>query len=317
MKYINLDTQYGLVRVELVQNLFVEKYTEQLRHLHTRFQSEIGSGPPLGLFRGQNTVYVQNQTDKFIAIIDELNSYNINFPYCVNPDSLIGQDAAGQQLLNQLHRSFTTAHREYFAGKKILKWSDRFESNFTVSEKQLDRVLYLTEIINSMVHDTEFYMKTDRKPDNPKQVFQQVELIANVTNSNPYSDLGPYVTLEGSFTEYTEDDYKYFTDSDEFDTWVGRDILGKDFIHAYYDYDDPTNWDVSGQLGYSGKLAMDIGPTVKSDIIKSDNFRAWLDQYGVKYSEKMGGMPVGTVIEGKELLKKFGMPSHDIKVSFE
>ena len=317
MKYITIETQHGLVRIELLQNPFVEKYAERLRYLHTAYRSEIGNGPPLGLFRGTNSAYVQSQTNKFIDIINELNSYGINFPYSVEPDSLIHQDAAGQELLNRLHRSFTTAHRENFAGKKILKWSDRFESEFTVPDGQLDRVLYLTEIINSMVHDTEFFMSTAHKPTDPTQVLRQAELRADITNTNPHSDLGPYVTLEGAFKEYTADDYRYFSDSNEFDVWVGRDILGKDFIHAYYDCDDPTNWDVTGQIGYAGKVAMDIGPTSKSDIIKSDSFRAWLDQWGVEYSKKMGGMPLGTVIEGKDLLHRYGRPDYNIKVIFD
>jgi hypothetical protein len=317
MKYINLDTQHGLIRIQLLQNPFTDKYVAQLQKMHSVFQTEIRSGPPLGLFRGMDPVFVQKQTTTFINIIDELNAMGLEYPYVVTPDSLLKQDADGQELLNKLHRSFTTAHKSNQKGERTLFWNARSASNFIVTPEIIDRVLYLTEIINYTVHDTEFYMNTPRKTTDRSKVLNQIEVIANVTNDNPHSDLGPYNTLAGWFTSYTEEDYTYFSDSSEFDVWVGRDILGKDFIHAYYDCDDPTCWDVTGQLGYSGKIAMDVGPTVKSDIIKSDDFRAWLDQHRVEYSKKMGGMPVGTIIEGKELLKKFGMPNHDITVSFE
>ena len=317
MNYININTEQGLIRIKLLQNLFVEKYIVQLEKIYNVFQTEIRSGPPLGLFRGLDSKFVQEQTDKFITIVDELNSMGLNFPYQIHKDSLINQDDAAQDLLNKLHRSFTTSTKYHYAGNKILIWNERIESAFTIPDGKLARVLYLTEIVNEMVHDTEYYMKTHRKTSDRNKVLNQVELLANITNDNPYTDLGPYYTLKGWFTTYTEEDYSYFSDSNEYDVWVGRDILGKDFIHAYYDCDDPTNWDVTGSLGYSGKIAMDVGPTVKADILQSDNFHAWLDGYGVKYSKKMGGMPLGTIVEGKELLTLFGMPNHNIKVSFE
>lgn len=316
MKYINVETQHGLIRIQLVQNTFTEKYVAQLQKMYSIFDTIIQSGPPLGLFRGMNPAFIQSQTDKFISIIDEFNSLGLDFPYTVTKDSFTAQDEAGQDLLNKLHRSFTTANKCHFDGLPTLFWSDRFSSNFVVPEGKMDRVMYLTEIINSMVHDTEFYMNTPRKPVNRQDVVNQVEILASVTNDNPHSDLGPYSTLKGWFYCYTDEDYELFSDSDEYDVWVGRDILGKDFIHAFYDCDDPTNWDVTGSLGGAGKIGIDVGPVTKSAIIKSDSFRAWLDEYRVTYSKKMGGMPLGTVVVGREILTKFSMPEI-ISVSFE
>jgi hypothetical protein len=317
MKYINIETRHGLVKIQLLSNPFIEKYIPQVQKIHTVFQSEIRSGPWLGYFAGANPGWIKKNTQTLKSAVDGLNQLGLNFPFLVREDSLQTCDETAQDLLNQLHRCFTTANRDSFAGQTTLKWSDRFDSSFTVRKEDFDRMMYLTEIINDTVHNTEPFINTHRKTTDPSQVLRQIELLANVTNDNPFSDLGPYSTLKGWFVDFTDEDYEYFSDSDEFDVWVGRDILGKDFIHAYYDCDDPTNWDVTGSLGYSGKIAIDRGPVTKSSIIKSDQFRKWLDSYGVPYTKKMGAMPLGQVVEGKELLGSIMMPEHDIKVSFE
>ena len=318
MKYINIETQYGLVRIQLLQNPFMNKYIPMLQKIHSVFQSELRGGITLGRFWKIDPVVVQANTKKLMVAINEFNNMGLNFPYQVHEDSLMTYDEAAQDLLNKLHRAFTTATRARFDDNgNVLQWSDRFESTFTVPDGKMDRVMYLTEIINDTVHATERYMKTHRKPQDQTKIYRHAELLANVTNDNPHSDLGPYSTLAGWFTNFTEEEFSYFDDSNEFDVWIGRDILGKDYLHAYYDCDDPTNWDVSGSIGYSGKISLDIGSPTKADILKSDDFQQWLADYGVKYSKRMGGMPLGNIVEGKEITKQILMPEHNIKVSFE
>ena len=318
MKYINIDTTHGLIRIQLLQNSFIDQWLPMVQKMHEVFQSEIRSGPPLGWFWKIDPRVVQQNADKLILAVDELNAMGLNFPYQINQDSLNNYDETAQDLLNKLHRAFTTANKARFDGNgNVLQWSDRFESKFTVPDGMMDRVMYLTEIINDTVHATENYIKTHRKPTDQTKIYRHAEFLANVTNDNPYADLGPYSTLKGWFTNFTEEDYSLFDDSNNFDVWVGRDILGKDYLHAYYDCDDPTNWDVSGSLGYSGKIALDNSTVTKGDILKSDDFQAWLASYGVEYTKRMGGMPLGNIVEGKEITQKFGMPEHNIKVSFE
>ena len=319
MKYINIETPNGLVRIQLLQNSFIDKYIPTLQKIHSVFQSELRGGPSLGRFWKIDPVAVQANTKILMAAVNELNDMGLNFPYEVCEDSLMTYDDAAQDLLNKLHRAFTTANKARFDGNgNVLQWSDRFESAFTVPDGKMDRVMYLTEILNDTVHRTEQYIKTHHKPADQTKIYRHAELLANVTNDNPYSDLGPYSTLAGWFTNFTEEDYSLFDDSDEFDVWVGRDILGKDYVHAYYDCDDPTNWDVSGSIGYSGKISLDNYSITKSDILKSDDFRAWLASYSVEYTKRMGGMPLGNIVEGKEIMKNIsGPPNHNIKVSFE
>jgi hypothetical protein len=321
MTFLTIESDLGKVKIKLLENHFTEKYIPFLKVMFETFEKEFRSGPSLGYTRSKNLPYIREQAKRLVDSVDELNAMGYNYPYQVQLDSFDNCDLAGQELLNKLHRSFTTAQRDHYQHPPKFVWSDRFDSEFTVDPKDLDRMLYLTETLNNAVHNTEHYMMTPYKTTNFGEVIQQVEVKSLVTNeiSKVHTDKGPYETLSGWFQKYTEEDYELFSDSDEYDVWVGRDILGKDFIHAFYDYDDPTNWDVTGQLGYSGKIAMDVGTVTKSMVIKSDNFKQWLDKYNVPYSKKMGGMPLGTVIEGKDLLRAFYGKSGttNIKVSFE
>jgi hypothetical protein len=321
MTFLIIATDLGKVKIKLLENHFTKKYIAFLKVMFDKFEKEFRSGPSLGHTRPRDQKYITEQTRRLIDCIDELNAKGYNFPYTVRLDSFDNCDLDGQLLLNNLHRSFTTGQRDHYKSPPKFIWNDRFESEFTVNLEDLDRMLYLTETINDAVHNIEHFMFTPYKTTDFNQVVQQLEIKSLVTNEIAaiHTDKGPYETLSGWFQNYTQEDYELFSDSDEYDVWVGRDILGKDFIHAFYDYDDPTNWDVTGQLGYSGKIAIDVGTTKKCDIIKSYNFKEWLDNYNIPYSKKMGGMPLGTVIQGKDLLKKFygSMSTTNIKVSFE
>lgn len=321
MTFLTIDTDLGKVKIKLLENHFTEKYIPFLKVMFDQFEKEFRSGPSLGYIRPLDQKYLTEQARRLVDSVDELNAMGYNFPYTFQLDSFDNCDLAGQELLNKLHRCFTTGQRDHYRNPPTFIWSDRFSSEFSVKPEDLDRMLYLTETINDAVHNLEHYMTTPYKTNDFNQVVQQVEVKSLVTNeiAKVHTDKGPYETLSGWFQNYTAEDYELFSDSDEYDVWVGRDILGKDFIHAFYDYDDPTNWDVTGQLGYSGKIAMDVGTVTKSNVIKSSNFKEWLDKYNVPYSKKMGGMPLGTVVEGKDLLRKFygGMSTTNIKVSFE
>jgi hypothetical protein len=57
-------------------------------------------------------------------------------------------------------------------------------------------------------------------------------------------------------------------------------------------------------VGYSGKIALDVSDITRSDLVRSEPFQAWLAEYDVPYSPAMCGMPVGTVVEGKDIARQ-------------
>jgi hypothetical protein len=320
MKDLVVKTSRGLVRVNLIENSFTIKWQPVYQRWIDQYRQELREGPKIGQYMGAGSSYIEKKADVLIKVIAELTDICGYFPYEVTVDTLLKQDLSAQVLLNNIHRAFTTSNRCIFCKESKKVWNDRSGLAFTIADEHRERFLYLTELLNANVHYLEFFMKTPRKKENLDDLYQQLEIYSLTANSNPYDDMGPYHTLEDFYVEYDDNDYACFSDDGTYDVWVGRDILGKDFYHAYYDHDDPSNWDVTGQIAWSTKIAFDIGPTKKSQIIKSQDFNDWLTGYGVEYSKRMGGMPLGRVIEGRDILESYkntNQPFTDVEIYFD
>ena len=308
MKHINIDTPLGLIKIQTVNNPFTDKYFPMLRTLidtfpilHSRDLNGVYFNQLAGNDRQHGTFdrHLEIQANKLQVIIDEINDMGCHFPYTIDVDVVKKKNLETQQLLNKLHRAFTTADRCH--GKKTpMVWSDRFPSTFTVPEDKISRFIEVIDQINVVVHHgIELYTTTPRKANNLDSVPWQYRFWANswipgstqLVNTEVWADIVP-------------EDHEYFSDSKEFDVWVGKDILGKDHITAYYDHDDASEWDVTPIVGYSGKIALDVSDMTRSDLVRSDPFRAWLDECDVPYSPAMCGMPVGTIVEGKDIARQ-------------
>jgi hypothetical protein len=99
-----------------------------------------------------------------------------------------------------------------------------------------------------------------------------------------------------------KEDESSIIDNDEYDVWMGVDLLGKDYITGYYNHDDPTEWDIKTLNCYTGKMEIILGSNTIPKIIKGDKFQNWLKEYGMTYIPAMCGIPLGKVISGKDLL---------------
>ena len=312
MTIINIETNLGLTRIEIIKNNFTDKFV-------TFFKNSISKYPVMsrkvavGLYQryGPPSGFLESQTKRLQDCIAELNAMGTNFPFTVDEGTVQLRNAETQLLFNKLHRCFTTAHRSYYNGKAV--WSDKFESNITIPPGSEDRFLHLIEIINSIVHQTEFYFYTDRKNAGGTAVMTNVEVMVDA-----YVNDGTRMIAD-AYVKIDKEDYQYFSDSDEFDVWVGKDILGKDYKIAYYEYDDASEWDIIHILGYTGKIAIDVSGTSRQELVKSEEFRSWISQYGVEYTPAMCGMPLGKIIEGKEYLESvtFQNPITFTKVTFD
>lgn len=308
MPTIKINSPYGLIKIAVLDNAFTQKYLELLRKLIGNY--------PISHSRDITGVYHKNlagehrkhlsfdqhfeiQAQKLQDIIDEINDMGCNFPYTVDPEIVKKNNLETQELVNKLHRAFTTADRCY-AQNTQMKWSDKFQSNFEVPEGKMARFIELIDQINVIVHHgIELYCPTPRKPINMDTLAWQYRIWANCWIPGSTQLVGV-----DTWADIDPEDHQYFSDSKEFDVWVGKDILGKDHITAYYDHDDPSEWDITPIVGYSGKIAMDVSEITRSDIVRSPDFQAWLAEYNVPYSPAMCGMPLGTIVEGRDIAKK-------------
>lgn len=307
MKHLNIDTPHGLIRISVLNNDFTVKYFAMFQQLIDRF--------PLVHSRDLNGVYfnqlagdhkqhqtfdrhMEIQAQRLQEIIDEINDMGCNFPYAVDVDVIKKKNLETQQLVNRFHRAFTTADRCYGQNTPMV-WSDQFPSTFVVPEGKMPRFIELIDQINVVVHHgIELYTVTPRKVRDMVDVPWQYRIWANswIPGSTQLVDTKTWADI-------MPEDHKYFSDSKEFDVWVGKDILGKDHITAYYDHDDASEWDVTPIVGYSGKIAMDVSDLTRSDLVRSEPFQAWLDECGEPYTPAMCGMPLGTIIEGRDIAR--------------
>jgi hypothetical protein len=83
--------------------------------------------------------------------------------------------------------------------------------------------------------------------------------------------------------------------------WIKKDLLGKDFITAFADHDDPAQFDIRPPPTISGGIAIDLDQG-RDNLFDSPLFAAWLGQ---SPNDTHGSYPLGKVISGKENLLKF------------
>lgn len=305
MKYINIDTPNGLIRIQTVNNPFTDKYFPMLKMLveafpilHSRDLNGVYFNQLAGADKQHQTFdrHMEVQAERLQAVIDEINTMGGHFPYAVDVEILKKKNLETQQLVNQFHRAFTTADRCYAQNTQMV-WSDKFDSAFTIPKDKIPRFIELIDQINVIVHHgIELYTVTPRKVKDMSEVPWQYRFWANSWIPGSTQLVGAH-----TWADIVPEDQKYFSDSKEFDVWVGKDILGKDHITAYYDHDDASEWDITPIVGYSGKIAIDVSAMTRSDLVRSEPFQSWLAECGEPYSPAMCGMPIGTIVKGKDI----------------
>ena len=323
MASLDIITPSGTIHIELLDNPFVKKWTTHFSKMRKAYD--------INYYANTQPVYNIDNTSQEILknlenlrnIIIKLNDMGTNFP--INPwkvvyEKIFPDHDVGQQILNEIHRYFTTAgrsiidflHRDdmtYIEGY----WSDDFPSNFTINEENFELFLYNHALVNDGVHKLDQSILTSRKDTDYKNQVVNLQFEIESQKKDGRFDLGTWV-------EIIEEDYLFASDSKEYDVWCGNDILGKDYIEAYYDHDDPTQWDVTPIDGHSGKFKINVASqwyeenstdNTLQQLVKSDNFQNWLKEYNIKYVPEMCGIPLGKIISGKELVIRdiFQQPS--------
>jgi hypothetical protein len=111
MSIINIQSDHGLTRIQLLENVFTAKFIERFKR-----DIEIYSlVPKINLYGAYYTTdpsdVVPTQYEKLIAVIDELNAMGTNFPYTMTLEQMMKKDTGTQIILNNMHRAFTTAEK--------------------------------------------------------------------------------------------------------------------------------------------------------------------------------------------------------------
>jgi len=349
MTSFDIETAAGTSHIELLDNPFVKKWTDHFSTMLGKYSVNYDAC----------TIPVFNNTKSTAEILQDIenlknNIININklvdiFPF--NPERVIYDNifedlhdrtsinygssvkyasktsVKGQRILNEIHRYFTTAGRTLaeYEDNGIMytgHWSDNFVSEFVYKEEDEDEFKHYLALMNDYVHDIDQSIRTPRKHNDLNKQIVNLEFSFTNQPDDCRFEKGAYVYI-------TEEDYLYASDNEEYDVWLNKDILGKHYLEAFYDHDDPSEWDVTSINGHSGKFYINVESqwyepnsldNTIQQLIKRNDFQIWLKQYNIEYVPEICGIPLGKVTSGREfLIRKYYKSVHkqnfDIKVN--
>ena len=154
--------------------------------------------------------------------------------------------------------------------------------------------------INTAVHNLEMYMISDHKRMAATEPCSRFSLYFDAYNVSADSQ----ILAREAARSVQPSDAEFYSDSTEYDVWVGKDILGKDYMTAFLENDDPSEWDVTEILYYTGRIEIDLTPYTFVHRIRSPEFATWLADHDVTYSPRMAGLPLGNIIQGRDVLQQ-------------
>ena len=303
MKLI-LQTVLGNIHIALRENSFVTRWLDHFQWMLATYPSCILFHPFPGCLDVEN-LHPEHQQDLesniqlLVDSVARLNDLGTNFPLAVDVSALRGGGEAGQQMLNGLHRCFTNSFRTLNSRRSPYSWSSDGHSTFTVADSDMKIFTDASANINTGVHNLEKYMINGHKRAamiNPcsRASFYFDAYTASADSSILSRDAAQHIQVG---------DYDFFSDDRSYDVWVGKDVLGKDYMTAFLENDDPREWDVTRLIYYTGRLEIDLTPYTFADRLASPEFLNWLAQHGMEYRADMVGMPLGRVVQGRELLQ--------------
>lgn len=280
-----LVTHKGNLVIEFLDNPFVTEFVNHFNRIRQTYKL-ISYREDIPYKRHKwDPVVIAHQQQVIIAAITKLNDLGLQFPVPID-DIVLAQDTVSRQLLNRLHRCFTTSHHTRTT------WELGTSYTFNLDQQDYAPFGQAVHSINDAVHAVESYYSNDRVHSfTPRTEFQLVfDSNQPIDPSNdPQSDY---------FQEISSPHQKYFTDQLAYDVWLPlHQIQGKNYWICYFDQDDPTNWDISTNIIYSGSMAIGDRSASRDPVLL-----AWLRSFGIDPGPQHCGMPLGNIIQGRELI---------------
>jgi hypothetical protein len=289
-----LTRQNNTITLELLDNPFILDFVAHLKWVNQHFKiSSWQDRIPYTRHNNWNPGFVKSVEQDIVSAVTLLNAMGLNFPIPV-AEIVLDQTPRSRDLLNRLHRHFTTSHRSVSHGEPTTTWLDGTEYNFKLDPKDYNEFTIQVHNINTAVHNVEGYYTNDRVQNFTPKFEYQILFDSNQPidiNNNPQ---------DGYFQNIKQEHFQYFTDQLEYDAWLPlHQIQGKNYWVAYFDEDDPRPWDVSTNIQYSGSIALGDRSAIRDPKIIS-----WLESYGITPGPLHCGMPLGRIISGKEYISR-------------
>ncbi|CAB4129266.1 hypothetical protein UFOVP112_364 [uncultured Caudovirales phage] len=270
--------------IEFLENPFTEEFITQFKAVCNAYEFTSWNMHVPSLRRRWENSAIINYQQNIIDSITELNSLGLNFPIPVTDIVFKENDSTTRDLLNRLHRCFTTGNLT----RNI--WEFDTEHTFNLPGNEVNNFNTIVHNINTAVHNIEDYITNDRIESFPHYSEYIVEFL-----SHQPKDTNDQPTF---FNGIKQEHFQYFSDQLDYTVWLPlTQIQGKDYWRGYFDYDDPRQWDISTNVVYSGSLALGTRSGAKAPVLE-----AWMRSYGIEPGPMQCGMPLGHIIQGIEYL---------------
>lgn len=284
-RHLHFATNSGTVVVDLLDNEFVDFWLEHFLNMHQRYTLDIRS-VEWPYLRPRDHL-IPDLIQRTVDIAEQINSLpDIQpLPETVLASTLMPLNLDTQRFLNRLHRYLVTAtelrDRWHWAGPAEFAWRPYDDQQFQ----------YLLNLLNQTIHALEEYVVTPHR-----QQFNRFITSREVSfSASRYQDVNIYHDdVDLSIPNHMQRHLCLHGH----DVWIKKDILGKDFITAFADHDDPLAFDVRSPPMISGGLMFDINSS-RTDLFHHPAFAAWL---GYQPADTNGSYALGDIVSGREHL---------------
>ena len=197
--------------------------------------------------------------------------------------------------INMLEKQMSASHRlnlpaSFDFSQQTLNKIHRF---FTAHSINSNLPKYLLDPINESVHELESFCSTDNKAYIARQgKIKGLEFRGNSLTKNNYFDLSNLPPISNTI------DY-----SKGIPVLLNDFILGKPYIQAFYDEDNPCNSDITGRTVSDGGFVIDINQNRKK-LYQSAKFSRWCKHYGLEIDKLPLENQIGSVTDISCSLKK-------------
>lgn len=240
------DVSEKTLSFQFLNNFFAHKFVQVLNENIKSSQPTIGnySSPAGGSPWDQNKI--DELTEELKQSIETAVKFTgIDYPIDIDSIEFKSKSEEKRQFLNYLHRTFTHMYHSNFTS-----WGG--EAKGDASSLDSVKRLSILESINAGVHKIEEFYQYN----NPRHLgFRYEELMFNFKGK-------PIIDFE-------KDDFSYSaTNGQDGHLWLPVDCMrGKNIQTAYFDNDDPTQYDIVNENVWNGSFAVGHRDNFLSEIM--------------------------------------------------
>jgi len=287
IKIVTNNIELPSMVFEPISNPFVDKFLLKIKDVQSRF-AMVEWLERIPYTRNDDMGSWENHKKEsykdFDIGINGIKKLGYDFP--VNYEDIkIDLNLDTVHLLNRLHRYFTTGCRSTF--EEMQTYDDK--TFFKLKTEHQWTFNDLIHHVNDGVHRLENFIDTPRALEFPAETEYQIAFDSH----QPFDSAD---TANDYFVDITQDDQQYFSDKLEYEMWLPwHQILGKCYWDAYFAYDDPTQWDCSEHVQYSGSFALG-----KRTQARNPKIEEWLKSWGIDPGPMTCGIPVARLVSGQQ-----------------